>query len=51
MTIDLKRKGLRILEVEVDMAHRATGGDLSAQFHRARQFLDVAQALARRVAV
>jgi anti-anti-sigma factor len=51
MTIDLKRKGLRILEVEVDMAHRATGGDLSAQFHRARQFLDVAQALVSRVAV
>jgi glycosyltransferase involved in cell wall biosynthesis len=51
MTIDLKRKGLRILEVEVDMAHRATGGDLSAQLHRARQFLDVAQALATRVIV
>ena len=28
MTIDLKRKGLRIVEVEVDMAHRATGTDL-----------------------
>ena len=49
MTIDLKRKRFRILEVKVDMAHRATGGDLSAQFHRARQFLDVAQALASRV--
>jgi glycosyltransferase involved in cell wall biosynthesis len=49
MTIDLKRKGLRIVEVEVDMAHRATGGDLSAQLHRARQFRDVALALAGRV--
>jgi glycosyltransferase involved in cell wall biosynthesis len=49
MTIDLKRRGFRILEVEVDMAHRATGGDLAAQLHRARQFVDVAQALARRV--
>jgi glycosyltransferase involved in cell wall biosynthesis len=48
MTIDLKRKGLRILEVEVDMAHRATGGDLAAQIHRGRQFLDVARALATR---
>jgi glycosyltransferase involved in cell wall biosynthesis len=51
MTIDLKRKGLRIVEVEVDMAHRATGGDLAAQLHRGRQFLDVAQALATRVTV
>jgi glycosyltransferase involved in cell wall biosynthesis len=49
MTIDLKRKGLRVVEVEVDMAHRATGGDLAAQFHRGRQFLDVARALATRV--
>jgi glycosyltransferase involved in cell wall biosynthesis len=46
MTIDLRRKGMRIVEVEVDMAHRATGGDLAAQRHRARQFADVARALA-----
>src|ERR1700689_1329895 len=26
MTIDLKRRGMRIVEVEVEMAHRATGG-------------------------
>jgi glycosyltransferase involved in cell wall biosynthesis len=51
MTIDLKRKGLRIMEVEVDMAHRATGSDLAAQLHRARQFADVARALASRVTV
>jgi hypothetical protein len=51
MTIDLKRKGLRIVEVEVDMAHRATGGDLAAQLHRARQFADVALALSSRVTV
>jgi len=50
MTIDLKRKGFRIVEVEVDMAHRATGGDLAAQLHRGRQFLDVTRALATRVA-
>ena len=49
MTIDLKRKGLRVVEVEVDMAHRATGADLAAQLHRARQFADVARALASRV--
>jgi glycosyltransferase involved in cell wall biosynthesis len=46
MTIDLTRKGLRVIEVEVDMAHRATGTDLAAQRHRARQFADVARALA-----
>ncbi|MGH2930772.1 MAG: glycosyltransferase family 2 protein [Solirubrobacteraceae bacterium] len=51
MTIDLKRKGLRIVEVEVDMAHRATGDDLAAQLHRARQFADVGLALVKRVAV
>ena len=49
MTIDLKRKGLRVMQVEVDMAHRATGTDLAAQLHRARQFADVARALAVRV--
>lgn len=51
MTIDLKRKGFRIVEVEVDMAHRATGGDLAGHLHRARQFADVAFALATRVTV
>lgn len=48
MTIDLKRKGLRITEVEVPLAHRATGTDARAQLHRARQFADVAWALATR---
>jgi glycosyltransferase involved in cell wall biosynthesis len=49
MSIDLKRQGLRIVEVEVDMAHRATGTDLASQLHRARQLADVARALASRV--
>jgi glycosyltransferase involved in cell wall biosynthesis len=49
MTIDLKRRGLRITEVEVPLAHRATGADLRAQLHRARQFADVAWALAFRL--
>jgi glycosyltransferase involved in cell wall biosynthesis len=48
MTIDLKRKGLRVTEVEVDLAHRVTGTDLQSQLHRARQFADVAWALAAR---
>jgi glycosyltransferase involved in cell wall biosynthesis len=49
MTIDLKRKGMRIAEVEVPLAHRATGTGLTAQLHRARQFADVARALATRL--
>jgi glycosyltransferase involved in cell wall biosynthesis len=48
LTIDLLRKGFRIAEVEVDMAHRATGDDWRAQLHRARQLRDVARALVSR---
>jgi glycosyltransferase involved in cell wall biosynthesis len=48
LTIDLYRIGMRITEVEVPLAHRATGGDWRAQVHRARQFADVARALAVR---
>ncbi|MFI6457448.1 glycosyltransferase family 2 protein [Streptosporangium amethystogenes] len=45
LTIDLLRKGFRVREVQVEMAHRATGTDWRAQLHRARQFRDVARAL------
>jgi len=48
LTIDLLRVGMRVTEVEVDLAHRATGTDLRAQLHRARQLADVARALATR---
>jgi glycosyltransferase involved in cell wall biosynthesis len=48
LTIDLLRKGLRITEVEVELAHRATGTGLRAQLHRAHQLTDVARALAGR---
>ncbi|MET8863998.1 glycosyltransferase [Nonomuraea sp. NPDC004580] len=48
LTIDLLRRGFRVTEVEVDMAHRATGTDFRAQLHRARQLRDVARALAVR---
>jgi Glycosyl transferase family 2 len=46
MTIDLLRRGMRVTEVEVPLAHRATGQDWRAQLHRAGQFADVARALA-----
>jgi len=50
LTIDLLRQGLRVTEVEVPLAHRATGTGWRAQVHRARQFADVARALAVRQA-
>jgi hypothetical protein len=49
LTIDLLRQGLRITEVEVDLAHRATGTGMRAQLHRAHQLADVARALAVRI--
>src|SRR5215472_17467759 len=48
MTIDLLRKGMRVTEVPVPLAHRATGTDLRAQVHRAHQLADVTRALAVR---
>lgn len=48
LTIDLLRQGLRVVEVEVPLAHRATGRDLAAQLHRAHQLADVARAIAAR---
>ncbi len=48
LTIDLLRKGLRVTEVQVELAHRATGTGLRAQLHRAHQLADVARALAVR---
>jgi glycosyl transferase family 2 len=48
LTIDLLRKGMRVTEVEVPLAHRATGGDWRSQLHRARQLADVALALTAR---
>ncbi len=48
LTIDLLRRGLRVTEVEVDLAHRATGADWHGQLHRARQFADVTAALVAR---
>jgi Glycosyl transferase family 2 len=48
MTIDLLRKGMRVQEVEVPLAHRATGNDLQSQLHRVRQLAGVTRALAGR---
>ncbi len=48
LTIDVLRAGYRISEVEVEFRHRVTGTDLAGQLHRARQYRDVALALAAR---
>ena len=49
LTIDLLRQGWRVTEVEVELAHRATGTGIHAQLHRAHQLTDVARALATRL--
>jgi glycosyltransferase involved in cell wall biosynthesis len=49
LTIDLLRRGWRVTEVEVELAHRATGTGMRAQLHRAHQLTDVARALAVRL--
>lgn len=48
LTIDVLRAGYRIAEVEAEFRHRVTGTDPGAQLHRARQYRDVALALAVR---
>ena len=48
MTIDVLRAGLTVEEIDVDLAHRATGTDLAGQLHRASQLKDVTRALAAR---
>lgn len=48
LTIDLLRQRFSVAEVDCELHHRVTGTDLRAQLHRARQFRDVAVALARR---
>jgi glycosyltransferase involved in cell wall biosynthesis len=48
LTIDLLTTGHRVVEVPCDLQHRVTGRDWSGQLHRARQYRDVALALAVR---
>lgn len=45
LTIDLLRRGMRVLEVPCDLHHRVTGTDLRSQLHRAGQYRDVWRAL------
>jgi hypothetical protein len=41
MTIDALRAGLDVREVELDLAHRATGRDAAGFVHRGRQLVDL----------
>ena len=48
MTIDALEAGLRVVEVEVDLRHAATGADLAGLRHRAVQAGAIARVLAAR---
>jgi glycosyltransferase involved in cell wall biosynthesis len=48
MTIDAVRSGHRLLEVELDLSHRATGRTLAGFLHRGRQLADFVRAYVRR---
>ncbi|MGC5628116.1 glycosyltransferase [Georgenia sp. Z1344] len=48
MTIDLLVAGLTVQEIPCDVSHRATGRDMAGRMHRARQYRDVAMAVAGR---
>ena len=48
MTIDALRSGLTVVEVEIDLEHRATGKTLGGFVHRGRQARDIARAYASR---
>ena len=48
MTIDALHAGLRVVEVELDLEHRATGKSLRGFVHRGRQARDALRAYASR---
>lgn len=48
MTIDAVRAGHRVIEVELDLTHRATGRTLSGFLHRGRQLVDFMRVYASR---
>ena len=48
MTIDAVKAGARVVEIELDLAHRATGRTAAGFAHRARQLADFARVYAVR---
>lgn len=49
MTIDILKKGYRILEVPVNMKHAETGRDIDGFKHRAKQFAHISFVLLKRL--
>jgi glycosyltransferase involved in cell wall biosynthesis len=49
MTVDAVRAGCTVRELELDLAHRATGRNLAGFLHRGRQLLDFALAFVSRL--
>jgi glycosyltransferase involved in cell wall biosynthesis len=49
MTVDAHRAGFHVVEVELELEHRATGRDAAGFVHRARQLADIARAAVARV--
>lgn len=49
MTIDVARKGFKIMEVETLMSHGETGRDLAGFMHRGKQFWHIAKVLITKV--
>jgi len=48
MTIDAVRAGHRVVEIELDLAHRATGRTPAGFVHRGRQLADFARVYMQR---
>jgi hypothetical protein len=48
MTVDAHRAGFRLVEVELDLEHRATGRSLGGFLHRGRQLRDIVRVYASR---
>lgn len=49
LTIDVARKGFKVIEVEAIMTHAETGRDLRGFLHRGKQFIHVFKELAKRI--
>lgn len=48
LTIDVARRGFRIMEVDVNMTHAETGRNIKGFIHRGKQFVHVLKVLASR---
>jgi glycosyltransferase involved in cell wall biosynthesis len=49
LSIDILKKGCRVIEVPVEMTHRETGRDVAGFIHRGRQFADILIVILKRL--